>query len=125
MYLNTIKNQAIKLRKEGYSYSFIASRLRIAKSTLSDWLKDVNFLPNETTTKVISENNKRIVVIKRVDKANSIKEAKHYAVKRIGNLTDREMFMLGLGIYIGEGSKSGNFTRIVNSDPNIIRFSMR
>jgi len=33
--------------------------------------------------------------------------------------------MLGLGLYIGEGGKTGGITRIINSDPNIINMVLR
>src|SRR3989344_3807601 len=37
----------------------------------------------------------------------------------------RDLLMLGLGVYIGEGSKSSGITRIINSDPRIIRITLR
>jgi hypothetical protein len=33
--------------------------------------------------------------------------------------------MLGIGLYIGEGSKTGTFIRVINADPEIIRFAIR
>ena len=122
MYSRSIKDEAIKLRKEGYSYSLIAAKISVAKSTLSDWLKGVPFMHNDIVMNSVAENNARIVNIKRVDKANSIHEAMVYAERKVGNLTKRDIFILGMGIYIGEGSKTGSLTRIVNSDPKIIRF---
>jgi hypothetical protein len=124
MYIKSKKDEAIKLRKEGYSYSLISSKISVAKSTLSGWLKCVPFMHNDTVRESIFENNRRVVTIKRVDKANSIQEAVAYAGSQVGELSDRDIFILGLGIYVGEGSKTANFTRIVNSDPKIIRFSI-
>ena len=43
----------------------------------------------------------------------------------MGNLSDRDIMMLGLGIYIGEGSKTDGITRIINSDPKIIKFAVK
>lgn len=40
------------------------------------------------------------------------------------SLSERDIFILGLGIYIGEGSKTGNYIRVANSDPRIIRFAI-
>jgi D-alanyl-D-alanine carboxypeptidase len=51
MYKNSIKENAIKLRKEGNSYSFISAKLSIAKSTLSNWLKNIEFMPNDLFNK--------------------------------------------------------------------------
>lgn len=33
--------------------------------------------------------------------------------------------MLGLGIYIGEGAKTYDITRVINADPKIIKFAVR
>jgi len=124
MYLKSTKDEAIRLRKEGNSYSFIASKIKVAKSTLSDWLKDVPFVPNELTIKKIENNNERIVAIKRVDKAQSVKLASGYAIDNVGDFSKRDDFVFGLGVYLGEGSKTGGYTRISNSDPRIIKFSI-
>jgi hypothetical protein len=124
MYSRAKKEEAIKLRKEGNSYDFISSKIAVAKSTLSEWLKGVPFMPNELMKGVRLENNTRLASISRVDKAVSLKKASDYARNNVKNLNERDIFMFGLGIYLGEGSKTGNITRIVNSDPRIIRFSM-
>jgi hypothetical protein len=124
MHSPTKRNKAIKLRKEGNSYAFISSKISVSKSTLSEWLKGVPFVPNETIKNNILENNRRIVNISRVDKAMSVKKASEYARKHIKSLSDRDMFIFGLGIYLGEGSKTSNQIRVVNSDPRIIKFSM-
>lgn len=124
MYSKSIKDEAIRLRKEGNSYSFISSKIRVVKSTLSVWLKDVPFVPNSLTKNNRIENINNIITIKRADKAASYKSALEYGNKQIGKLSERDIFMLGLGIYSGEGSKTGNQIRIVNSDPRIIKFSI-
>jgi hypothetical protein len=54
----------------------------------------------------------------------SLKMALDFSNDVVGKLSKRDIFILGLGIYIGEGSKSGNFIRIANSDPRIIKFSI-
>jgi hypothetical protein len=56
---------------------------------------------------------------------NSVLKADQYAKESIGVLSERDIFILGLGIYIGEGSKTGDCIRIANSDPRIIRFTMK
>jgi len=124
MYSKSIKDEAIKLRKEGNSYSLISSKISVAKSTLSDWLKDVPFIPNELVIHNRIENINNIIRIKRADKAASYMNALEYGKKQVGALTQRDIFMLGLGIYLGEGSKTSDQVRIVNSDPRIIKLAM-
>ena len=43
----SIKEKAINYRKRGYSYNMISERLGLAKSTLSDWLREIPFKPNK------------------------------------------------------------------------------
>ena len=125
MYSKIKKNEAIKLRKDGFSYNDISSKLNIAKSTLSGWLKHVVFIPNDLVIDRINKSNRKFIEIKRVDKLQSISLASDYANKNIGEISNRDLFMLGIGIYIGEGSKMGDFVRIANSDPRIIKFVMK
>jgi hypothetical protein len=125
MHKQIIKDKALELRKEGNSYSFISSIIPVAKSTLSNWLKDVPFLPNELMKHNRIENINNLIRVKRADKASSYINAYKYSSKEIGELNKRDIFMLGLGIYIGEGSKTSNQIRIVNSDPRIISFTIK
>jgi hypothetical protein len=67
---------------------------------------------------------KKSVLAKRADKMLSLKNAQDYAERQIGHLSERDIFLLGIGIYIGEGSKTANIIRISNSDPKIIKFSI-
>lgn len=124
MYLKSKKEQAIKLRKEGFSYSYISSKLCIAKSTTSLWLRDIQFIPNQLMIQSQEVSNRKSSSIKRADKLLSISKAFDFAKETVGTLSEMDIFILGLGIYIGEGSKVGNFLRIANSDPRIIRFAM-
>ncbi len=52
----------------------------------------------------------------------SIRVADQYANNNVGKISKRDSFIFGLGIYLGEGSKSA--IRISNSDPRIIKFSL-
>jgi predicted transcriptional regulator len=124
MYSSSKKQEAIKLRKEGFSFSYISKMIGISKSTLSIWLKNISFVPNEFTNKSISEAHNKVILTSRVDKMQSLIIANNYAENVVGKMSERDIFLSGLGIYIGEGSKTGNMTRIVNSDPRIIAFSI-
>ncbi len=124
MYNKEIKAKAIELRKLGFAYAYISKELNLSKSTLSLWLRDTVFLPNEMTKLSISRGQKICGVAKRVDKIRSIVEAGKFAVDKVDKLSNRDVFMLGIGIYIGEGSKTHDNTRIVNADPRIVKFSL-
>lgn len=102
--INT-KNRAIQLRKEGYSYPYISKKLAVSKSTLSDWLCDIPFKPNEYTINTIRSAHLASGAYKSKIKIESLKNAKLQAEKNIKNISKRDLMMLGIGIYTGEGER--------------------
>lgn len=117
--------KALKLRKEGYPYSYISRETGLSKSTLSYHLRDVAFIPNKETVSKIGSARARALETKARQKKNSILDAKEVAHRDIGHLTKRDIFMLGLGVYIGEGSKTQDLIRVVNSDYRVINVFIR
>lgn len=115
-----LHRKAIELRKAGYSYSAISGQLNIAKSTLSDWLSNVPYKPNKETLNRIGKARTMAIEAQRSKKIKSVEKARILAAKDIGKFSKRDLFMLGIGIYIGEGAKTNDIVRIVNSDPKII-----
>jgi len=120
-----LKEEAIRLRKLGYSYSYIVSRVPVSKGTLTPWLSGIPYTPNEFTKKNATKGLLAAIEVKRKQKELSFSNARLYAEKDVGSLTKRDVFMLGLGVYVGEGSKTHNIIRVVNSDPKIISFAIR
>ncbi|MEQ1561576.1 MAG: hypothetical protein ABL899_02545 [Nitrospira sp.] len=124
MYYPKIKQKAIDLRTKGYSYSHIIKQTKVAKSTLSDWLQDIPFTPNKYTIETIGNARVASGKYKHQIRVKSLERAKLQAEKDIKSLSKRDIMMLGLGVYIGEGSKTAGITRISNSDPKIIKLTM-
>jgi len=125
MYYSEIKQKAIDLRKQGYSYNYIVKHVPVAKSTLSDWLHDIPFTPNKYTLETIGKAHLASGAYKHNIRIKSLERAEKQARIDIGVLSKRDIMMLGLGIYIGEGSKTLNITRISNTDPRIIKLAIR
>jgi hypothetical protein len=121
MYYRELKERAINLRKKGYSYGYIIKYVPVSKSTLSEWLKNINFSPNKYTLDTIGKARLSSGLYKHKQKIKNLEKAELQAIKDIGKFSKRDLMMLGLGIYIGEGTKTVNITRIINSDPKIIR----
>lgn len=121
-----IKQKAIYYRKKGYSYNMISQKLGISKSTLSDWLKELPYYPNETVIKRIKEGPAKSGQIRHNQKVANILKMKKLAQQELGKLTKRDLWLLGIGLYLGEGSKSSNGTiRIINSNPDIIKLAIK
>jgi hypothetical protein len=124
-HIPTVREQVFKLRKEGYSYGYISEKTRISKSTLSGWLAEIPYTPNKVTIERIGKARAASGFWKAKRKLESIMSAEKEAKKDIGKITKRDLFMLGIGIYIGEGSKTGNAMRVINADPKIIKFIVK
>lgn len=121
----SIKERAINYRKQGYSYSMISNKLGLAKSTLSDWLREIPYTPNKEAERRIGLGRAKSAQYRHNQKVKNIKEIKEIAKKEIGKLTKRELWLLGIGLYLGEGSKLYENIRIINSDPGIIKIAVK
>lgn len=121
----TMQEEVFKLRKEGHSYTYISQKTGMSKSTLSGWLSGILYTPNQTTINRIGKARAASGRVKAKIKIESIERAVEQAKEDIGKITKRDLFMLGIGIYIGEGSKTGNVIRVTNADPKIIKFIVK
>ncbi len=124
-HLATAREQVFKLRKEGYSYNYIAEKTGFSKSTLSGWLAGIPYTPNKTVIERIGKARAASGHAKAQQKLKSFNDANEEAKKEIGEITKRDLLMLGIGIYIGEGTKTNDIVRVINADPKIIKFAVK
>lgn len=127
-----IKEKVRNLRKEGLTYREIRKTFPLAKSTVSDWCKDIE-LTEEQKKKIGERQKEGARYASRIKGANTnalkrqkeIKLIKALARKEIKrNLTKMEFRIAGAMLYWGEGRKSGS-VEITNSDPKLIAFMMK
>ncbi len=123
--MNDSRKLAEQLRAEGYSYNMISEKLSISKSTLSEWLKDRPFTPNMQVLERIQYGPMKSGMIKREQRLRGIEVGITRGKAEIGSLSKRDLWMLGLGLYIGEGAKTIESIRISNSDPFVIATSIK
>ena len=119
------KQLAQKLRQAGHSYNFIAEQVGVSKGTLSAWLSGVPYTPNAETISRIGKARAASGAVKSSLKRRSIEEARVQALAEIGKILQRDLFMVGLGLYIGEGAKSDQTILLVNSNPAIVNLMVR
>ncbi|MFQ6084128.1 MAG: hypothetical protein ACE5WD_12345 [Candidatus Aminicenantia bacterium] len=124
------KIQAIKLRREGLSYNEILKRVPVAKSTLSLWLRSVGLAKRQKQrlTKKRLAGALRGAMVKRSQRITITKEIKKKARKEIGELSKRELWLIGTALYWGEGQKErtrGALIGLGNSDPNLIKIFLK
>ena len=119
------KTAAIELRKAGHSYNHIAASVGVSKGTLAVWLADIPYPPNAKTIERIGKARAASGEVKSRLKRESFGRARKEARTDIGTISRRDLFMLGLGLYIGEGAKSTMQTCFVNSNPAIINLLIK
>lgn len=119
-----LRNKAISLRKKGYSYNLIKSRVPVSKSTLTNWLQEIPYTPNKIVRDRIAKNLLKFVLRTTRRRLKSIKAIRHEMKKKVAVPSERDLFMFGLGVYLGEGTKTFSIMRIINADPRVIRLSI-
>jgi hypothetical protein len=123
------KKIARELRKEGWSFNEIRRKLNVAKSSVSLWVRDIELtekqrqelskkgvkkeiIEKRRKTRLGNENARRQVII---DKAKA----------EIKNLSERELWFIGIALYWAEGAKTlRGGVQFSNSDPRTIQLMM-
>ncbi|MFA4817668.1 MAG: hypothetical protein WC608_02990 [Parcubacteria group bacterium] len=123
--MNKRKERATQLRKKGYSYGMIVEKLGISKSTLSCWFKDLPFTPNKNVIERIKQGPFKSGQLRHNQRVKNTIIIKKAAKKELGKISKRDLWMLGIGLYIGEGSKAYETVQIINSDPEVIKLAIR
>ena len=118
--MNKLRLDAEKLRDQGYSYGMIHEELGVAKSTMSYWFRDKPFKPNHEVVNRIKYGPIKSGAQRHNKRVENIRELKKLGIEELGVLSKRDLWMLGIGLYIGEGSKTTESIRISNSDPATI-----
>ena len=122
------KEKAIKLRREGKTYSDILRAVFVARSTLGLWLKEAKLSKPENQK---FTDSKRLASLRggqakrkqRIEKQSKIfLEAK----SKIKTLSEYELFLIGVCLYWAEGAKEkeyypGSQFQFSNMDPKMIQ----
>ena len=98
----------------------IKQALGVPISTMSYWFRERPFKPNKKVLDRIKYGPIKSGAKRHNQKVQNIEKLKEAGAKEIGKLSHRDLWMLGIGLYIGEGSKTIESIRIINSDPAVI-----
>jgi hypothetical protein len=112
------KNKAIELRKLGWSYRRISKDLNVSKGTLSIWLSDV--VLTDIQMQSLKDNCRLNSHAGSIGSSKRWESLKKDVYNNYNPPIDDPNFMLGLGLYWGEGNKKNGFG-ISNSDSKVIR----
>src|SRR3954462_7583586 len=111
------QNRARDLRAESWTLQAIADELGVAKSSVSLWVRDVEFVPKPRS----SARNRAPNALQRRKQAE-IDELLAEGRARIGRLTEKAFLVAGTALYAGEGAKGDGQLCFANSDPRMIAF---
>lgn len=123
-----VKERVIKMRLKGLSYSQIRSKIKVSKSTLSNWLEKYPLSPNKIR-ELRDWNPRRIENCRNTKLKNRQKKLENVYKNisdEIGSLSKKELFISGLFLYWGEGTKtSRDMVAFTNTDPQMIKFFIK
>jgi hypothetical protein len=112
------QEQARALRVRSWTLAEIAAELGVSKSSVSLWVRDVEFVPKPRNRGHRSQRPHPL----RLARLAEIERQRLEGLERIGTLSDREHLVAGVALYAGEGSKSDGTVAFANSDPRMILF---
>ncbi|MFM9590832.1 hypothetical protein ACKI1J_23415 [Streptomyces scabiei] len=121
-----LRAMARDLRLQGWTYDQIQVELGCSKSSISLWVRDLPKPERKRSPEqaaAIARRGWEATLGIRDEKRKRTKESAEQAV---GDLSPRELFLVGVGLYWAEGSKDKPYARrenviFVNSDPGMIQ----
>ncbi len=124
------QKKAIELRKKGLSIKVIAKKLVVAKSSVSVWVRDVTLTKEQLEQLEADKNSFEVVERRRESRLRNEKEKRQIimdgAAKEIKTISRKDLQMIGLCLYLGEGAKTQRgAVKLANSDPAVIKIMMK
>ena len=112
------QQQARQLRRTGLPLAEIAAHLGVAKSSVSLWVRDVEFSPLPRPPRGRRRDPNALQRRKRAEIDRLVEDGR----ARIGRLSEREFLVAGVALYAGEGAKRDGAVKFANTDPRMIVF---
>lgn len=139
--MNPRRDRALRLRIEGKSYSEIGKEIKVSKSTLSLWLRDIVLSDKARTRldgRMRKEGAKMLIKMNKMQTKHAEERARTASKagrKRIHMLTQSDLLVIGTALYWAEGYKRlqvrdgkermGHKISFVNSDAQMISVFIR
>lgn len=96
------RERARELRSQSWTVQAIADELAVSKSSVSTWVRDVDFVPTARNRGHPAGPKHPM----RLKKESEIEQCRVEADKWVGLMSERDLAMFCLGLYAGEGSKT-------------------
>ena len=123
-----LKSKARKLRTRGLSIKEIEKKLKVSRSSVSLWVRDVKLTKKQieklyVNKKTGSLKGSYIAAINKIKRKKELtKTMMEDGEKEVGNISNRDKFITGIAMYFAEGTKNSNNVSFSNSDPRSIKF---
>jgi len=111
------QQEARVMRAAGATLQDIATELGVSKSSVSLWVRDVEFTPSPRRY-----GAQRRPHPAHEAKLRQIQEFNAEGVDRIGTFNEQAFLAAGVALYAGEGSKTEGEVRFANTDAAMVRF---
>jgi transcriptional regulator with XRE-family HTH domain len=112
------QQQARRLRRTGLPLAEIAATLGVSRSSVSLWVRDVEFTPLPRPPRGRRRAPNALQRRKQAEVDRLVEEGR----ARVGRLSEREFLVAGIALYAGEGAKRDGAVKFANSDPRMIAF---
>lgn len=120
--------KARQLRREGESIKVIAKNLKVSVSSASLWCKDISLTKEQIqnlqkrSTDPYYGKKAEYLIKKKEEFEKKVQDLKQKGIQEIGNLSEREIFLIGIALYWGEGFKKDHQVGFATSDPKMAKF---
>ncbi|MFF3845593.1 hypothetical protein [Streptomyces sp. NPDC002328] len=120
-----LRARARELRLQGWTYDQIEVELGCSKSSVSLWVRDLPKPERRTPAEQARLANRKRWEHELAVRDEKRQQTKKAAASEIGELTARDLFLIGVALYWAEGAKDKPYARreyvqFVNSDPGAI-----
>lgn len=119
------QHRARQLRARAWTLQEIADELDVAKSSVSLWVRDVDFDPSSRRSAVTDRRPRGIDHPLRRRKLAEIAECNERGREVVGELSDRDLLIAGAALYAGEGTKRDGVVGFANTNDAMMRLFCR
>ncbi|TFB07990.1 helix-turn-helix domain-containing protein [Candidatus Atribacteria bacterium MT.SAG.1] len=123
-----LKLKAQKLRKQGLSVKEIEKKLKVSRSSVSLWVRNIRLTRKQLEKLYLNKKTGQLKgsIIAAMNKIK-IREAitktlMEEGEREVGRISQRNKFIIGIALYFAEGNKSDEHIGFSNSDPRAIKF---
>jgi len=112
------QERARELRTQAWTLLEIAQELGVSKSSVSLWVRDVEFEPRPRRSAARRQKPSKSQLRKQAE----IEEMMAWGRDRMGRLSEDAFLAAGTALYAGEGAKADGNVKFANSDPGMMSF---